>query len=113
MIYSGGENHIGGVGIIMIIKKIAKSVKGLWAVSNRMIQMKIAAKTFDISLIQVYASTSDYEMKEIEIFYEQPEVTMKQVKSDEILILVGDLKAKVGKGRCTNIVGNWGLGKRN
>ena len=75
--------------------------------------MKLAAKPFDISIIQVYAPTNECKTEEIESFYEQLEVTMKQVKSNEILIIAGDMNAKIGQGKYADIVGNWRLGKRN
>lgn len=112
MMYAGGDGHVRGVGIILK-KKLMRSVKGFWTVSDRVILLKIAAKPFDLCIIQVYAPTGDCEMEEIESFYEQVENTMKQVKSSEILIIMGDLNAKVGRGRYGNVVGNWGLGKRN
>ncbi|KAG1682425.1 Craniofacial development protein 2 [Nymphon striatum] len=112
MMYAGGDVHARGVCII-IKKKLLRSVKGFWTVSDRVILMKIAAKPFDLCIIQVYAPTSECEMEEIESFYEQVENTMKQVKPSDILIIMGDLNAKVGRGRHGNVVGNWGLGKRN
>ena len=57
MIYAGGESHARGVGIIMG-KNIAKSSKGYWTVSNRIILLKLAAKPFDINIVQCYAPTS-------------------------------------------------------
>ena len=79
-IFSGSEKHIKGVGII-INKKIAKSMKGYWTVSDRVILMKLAVKPFDIGIIQVYAPTNECMTEEIESFCEQLEVTMKQLKS--------------------------------
>ena len=57
MIYAGGESHARGVGIIMG-KNIAKSSKGYWTVSDRIILLKLAAKPFGINIVQCYAPTS-------------------------------------------------------
>ena len=38
---------------------------------------------------------------------------MKEVKSTDVLIILGDFNAKVGKENFQNIAGNYGLGKRN
>ena len=102
MIYAGGESHARGVSIIMG-KNIAKS---------RSILLKLAAKPFDINIVQCYAPTSDCATEEIEVFYELLENTTKHTKSDETLIVMGDMNAKIGKGRHSNVVGNWGLGKK-
>ena len=106
MIFSGGEKHTKGVGII-ISKKIEKSKKGYWTVSDREILMELAAKPFDISIIQVYAPT------EIESFYEQLDATMKQVKSNEILIIIGRHECENWTRGIRRHSGELGLGKRN
>ena len=56
MIYSGGEEHKKGVGIIMK-NTIARSMVGYWAISERVIMMKLQSKPFDINIIQIYAPT--------------------------------------------------------
>ena len=40
MIYSGGEKHRNGVGIV-IKDSVAKSIMGLWAISDKVIMMKL------------------------------------------------------------------------
>ena len=66
-----------------------------------------------MSILQTYAPTADHPDEEIEEYYEEVNRTLKTVKSDEILIVMGDMNAKVGKGKCEKIVGNHGLGSRN
>ena len=100
MIYSGGKEHKNGVGIIMR-KEIARSLIGYWAISERLIMIKLQGKRFNISIIQIYAPTQDYEEGEIELFY------------DDILCVMGDLNGKVGKERTTNITGQYSLGTRD
>ena len=56
MIYSGGEEHKQGVGIIMK-NSIVRSMVGYWAISERVIMMKLQSKPFDINIIQIYALT--------------------------------------------------------
>ncbi|KAG1671332.1 Craniofacial development protein 2 [Nymphon striatum] len=75
--------------------------------------MKLQSKPFNINIIQVYAPTQDYDDEEIETFYEEIQVAIKNTKSDDILCIMGDFNAKVGKEKHTDIVGNGGLGKRN
>lgn len=112
MIYSGGKKHMKGVGIIMK-DTIERSMIGYWAISERVIMMKLQSKPFNINIIQVYAPTQDYDDEEVEAFYEEIQVAIKNTKSDDILCIMGDLNAKVGKEKHTDIVGNYGLGKRN
>ena len=66
MIYSGGEKHRNGVGIVMK-NSVAKSMMGFWTVSDREIKMKLEAKLFNINVMQVYAPTQDHDGEEIEV----------------------------------------------
>ena len=52
MIYSGREKHRNGVGIAMM---------GFWAISDRVIMMKLEAKPFNINFMEVYAPTQDHD----------------------------------------------------
>ena len=94
--YSGGDNHTRGVGI-MVNKNINKAVLGYWPVSDRIIMMKIQGKPFNISIVQVYAPASASTDDEIDEFYNLLESTIDQVKSNEVLVVMGDLNAKVGQ----------------
>ena len=76
MIYSGGEEHKKGVGII-IRNSIAKLIVGYWAISERVIVMKLQSKPFDINIIQIYAPTQDYDEEDIEKFYEVVQLAIK------------------------------------
>ena len=112
MIYSGGENHRNGVGIVMK-NSVAKSMMRFWAISGKVIMMKLEAKPFNINVMQVYAPTQDHDGEEIEKFYQEIQNGIKYAKSDEVICIMGDLNAKVGDERYQNIVGMHGLGRRN
>ena len=112
MVYSGGEKHQYGVGILMK-KEIANSMTGFWPVSERLIMVKLKGKPFDVNIIQVYAPTQDHTENEIEEFYENLQQLMKYTKSCEMNMAMGDLNAKIRKGAEDPVVGNYGLGTRN
>ena len=112
ILYSGGDNHTRGVGII-INRNINKAVLGYWPVSDRIIMMKIQGKPFNIAIVRVYAPTSASTDDEIEEFYNLLESTLDQVKSNEVLVVMGDLNANVGQERNGNIVGPCGVGEKN
>ena len=111
-IYSGGDKHEHGVGFI-VKPSVEKSILGHWPVSKRNIMLKLKAKPFDIAIIQTYAPTSSHSDEEIEEHYEEIEKMLKEVKSTDVLIILGDFNAKIGKGSYQDLVGNHGLGKRN
>ena len=48
MIYSGGKEQKRGVGIIMR-KEIVRSLIGYWAISERVIMIKLQGKPFNVS----------------------------------------------------------------
>ena len=112
MIYSGGEKHRNGVGIVMK-NSVAKSMMAFWAISDRVIMMKLEAKSFNNNVMQVYTPTQDHDGGEIEKFYREIQNGIKYAKSDEVICIMGDLNAKVGDERYQNMVGMHRLGRRN
>nr|XP_027207168.1 craniofacial development protein 2-like [Penaeus vannamei] len=112
MIYSGGNEHQRGVGMILN-KQTSKSLLGHWALSDRVILVKIKGNPFNISIIQVYAPTSDADDDEIDGFNETLDKAYSQCKSTEDKIVMGDINAKVGKGKVGSIVGPFGLRDQN
>ena len=59
--------------------------------------------SFNITIVQVYAPTSDYDGNEIEEFYEQLRNVIDQTPKKDILVVQRDWNAKVDKDTC----GNW------
>ena len=110
-IYSGGEKAEKGVGL-MIAKKHANSIIGYWAVSDRILLVKLKGKP-NINIIQTYAPTSDSTEEELDEFYDQLDEARRQCKNHEIVIVMGDMNAKVGNAEVEDIVGPFGLGVTN
>lgn len=111
-IYSGGNKHQHGVGLL-IKKHLTKHIMGYWTVNERIILMKLHAQPFNIAILQLYAPTQDYSDEDLEQFYEEISQVLKQVKSTDVLIVMGDLNAKVGSDKNNKIVGQYGLGRKN
>ena len=112
MIYSGGEENCYGVGIVMS-SKVTKSMIGYWPISNRVILVKLQGHPVNINIIQVYAPTTDHPDEEIEVFYEEITTAKKYAKSGEVMIIMGDFNAKLGKESHKPITGGYGLGEIN
>ena len=85
----------------------------LVSVTKIVLLVKIQAKPFDLNVIQVYAPTGDHTEDEVEEFYEDLNKARKMCKSQEVVMVIGDLNAKVGKGVESQVVGPYGLGERN
>ncbi|XP_042889575.1 craniofacial development protein 2-like [Penaeus japonicus] len=84
-IYSDGETHQRGVGVMMTANA-AKSIAGYWAISDRIILVKLTGTQIDVNLIQVYAPTCDYTDEDIEDFYETLTAAKKLCKQHEIIL---------------------------
>ena len=110
--YSGGDQHERGVGIL-VDNETSRSVKGFWAVSDRVMLIKLHGKPFNISFIQSYAPTTDRDEDAITKFYEELNQAYKQCNSQDISDVMGDFNAKVGNERTGNTVGPFGVGNKN
>ena len=93
--YSGGDRRERGVGI-MINKTVSKSILGSWAVSDRVIMVKMRGHPFNVNIIQIYAPTQESTEEEVDDFYEQLSDAQKQCKSQEVTIVMGYFNAIVG-----------------
>jgi exonuclease III len=115
MIYSGKEegHRRQGVGIILD-KETAKTLKGFDPISSRILTIRLNAHPINISIIQVYAPTSDSTDEELESFYSWVQEAHDKVPSQDMLLILGDFNAKVGKmGIKSAHVGTCGLGNQN
>ena len=57
---------------------------------------------FNITMVQAYAPTSDYDDNEIEEFYDQLQNVIDQTPKKDILVVQGDCNVNVGKNVCEN-----------
>ena len=70
-------------------------------------------KPFNITVIQVYASTSNAEEAEVERFYEDLQVLLELTPKKGVLFIIGDWNAKVGNQEIPRVTGKFGLGVQN
>ena len=78
-----------------------------------MISVRLQGKPFNITVIQVYASTSNAEETEIEQFYEDRQDLLELTPKKDVLFIIGDWNAKVGSQETPGVTGKFGLGVRN
>ena len=109
ILHSGGENHERGVAVILDRER-ARCVLGYWPLTDRLLLMKIQGRPFNISIIVVYALTSDCNEEEIDMFYDNLDMAKALCKSQELIIVMGDLNAKVGSEGGNDMVGKHSLG---
>lgn len=113
VIYSGGSKRRKGVALVLN-QKAAHATEYFETISERLIILRLNAKPVPILIVQVYAPVEDEDDEIKDIFYEEVNSVIKRIKKhQECLIVMGDLNAKVGSQRESNIVGPFGLGMRN
>ena len=64
--------------------------------NDRMISVHLQGKPFNITVIQVYAPTSNAEEADIEQFYEDLQDLLELTPKKDVLFITGDWNAKVG-----------------
>ena len=62
----------------------------------RIISVHFQGKTFNITVIQVYAPTSNTEEAEVERFYDDLQDLLELTPKKDVLFIIGDWNAKVG-----------------
>ena len=78
-----------------------------------MISVHFQGKPFTITVIQVYAPTSNAEEAEVEWFYEELQDLLELPPKQDILFIIGDWKAKVVSQEIPGVTGKFGLGVQN
>ena len=78
-----------------------------------MISVHFQEKPFNITVIQVYALTSNAEEAEVERFYEDLQDILELTPKKDVLFIIGDWKAKVGSQETPGVTGKFGLGVQN
>ena len=67
-------------------------------------------KPFNITIIQVYAPTSNAEEAEVERFHEDLQDLVELTPKKDVLFIIGEWNAKVGSQETPGVIGKFGLG---
>ena len=97
----------------MVNKRVRNAVLGCNLKNDRMISVRFQGKPFNITVIQVYAPTSNAEEAEVEWFYEDLQDLLELTPQKDVLFIIGDWNAKVGSQETPGVTGKFGLGIRN
>ena len=74
-----------------------------------MISVCFQVKPFNITVIQVYAWTSNAEEAEVEWFYEDLKDVLELTLKIDVLFIIGDWNVKVGSQVIPGVMGKFGL----
>ena len=80
----------------MANKRVRNAVLGCNLKYDKMISVRLQGKQFNITVIQVYASTSNTEETELERFYEDLQDLLELTSKKDVLFITGNWNAKVG-----------------
>ena len=78
-----------------------------------MISVHLQDKPFNITVIQVYAPTSNAEEAEVERFYEDLQELLELTPKKDVLFIIRDWNEKVGSQLTPGVPGKFGLGIQN
>ena len=109
-IYYCGQESLRRNGVAIIVnKRVQNAVLGCNLKNDRMIFVHFQGKTFNITVIQVYALTSNAEEAEIEQSYEDLQDLLELTPKKDVLFIIGDWNAKVGSQEIPGVTGKFGL----
>ena len=101
-------------GVALIVnKRVLNAVLGCDLKNDRMISVCFQGKQFNITVIQVYAPTSNAEEAEVEWLYEDLQDLLELTPQKDVLFIIGDWNAKVGGQEIPGVTGKLGLEIQN
>ena len=74
----------------MVNKRVRNAVLGCNLKNDRMISVRFQGKPFNITVIKVYAPTSNTEETEVERFYEDLQDLLELTPKEDVLFIIGD-----------------------
>ena len=89
-IYYCGQESLRRNGVAIIAsKRVRNAVLGCNLKNDRMISVHFQSKPFNITVMQVYAPTSNAEEAEVERFYEDLQYCLELTPKKDILFIIG------------------------
>ena len=111
-IYYCGQESLRRNGVAIIVnKRVQNAVLGCNLKNDRMISVHFQGKSFNITVIQVYAPTSNAEEAEVDWFYEDLQDLLELTLKRDVLFIIGDWNAKVRSQEKTGVTGKFDLAK--
>ena len=112
--YYCGQESLRRNGIAIIVnKRVQNAVLGCNLKNDRMISLHFQGKPFNITVIQVYAPTSNAKEPEVEWFNEDLQDFPELTPQKSVFFIIGDWNAKVGSQEIPGVTGKFGLGVQN
>ena len=111
--YSGQESLRRNRVAITVNKRVRNAVLGCNLKNNRLISVRFQGKPFNITVIQVYAPTSNAEEAEVEWFYENLQDLLELTRKKDTLFIIGNWNVNVGSQEIPGVTWKFGLEVQN
>ena len=109
-IYYCGQESLRRNRVVLIVnKRVRNAVLGCNLKNDRMIAVHFQGKPFNITVIQVYAPTTNAEEVEVEWFYEDLQDILELTSKKDVLFIIGDWNTKIGSQEIPRVTGKFGL----
>ena len=113
-IYYYGQEFLRRNGVALTVnRRVQNAVLGCSLKNDRMISFRFQGKPFNMTVIQVCASTSNAEEAEVERFYEDLQDLLELMPQRYFLFIIGDRNAKVESQEIPRVIGKFGVGVQN
>ena len=113
MYYCGQESLRRNGVAIMANKRVQNAVLGCNLKNGRMFSVHFQGKPSNITVIKVYAPTSNAEEAKVEWFYEDLQDILELIPKKYVLYIIGDCNSNVGTQETPGVTGKFGLGVQN
>lgn len=96
--YSGSQNqrHEFGTGFV-VREELVGSVIEFKPINERMCQIRFAGKWYNYTMLSIHAPTEEKDDIVKEAFYDELERTLYGIPKQDMVVMLGDFNAKVGK----------------
>ena len=113
-VYYCGQGSLRRNGVTLIVnKRVQNAVCWCSLKTDRMIFVHFQDKPFNITVIQVYAPTTNAEEAEVEWFYDDLQDFLELTLKKDVFFIIGDWNTKVGSQEIPGVTGKFGLGVQN
>ena len=112
-IYYCGQESLSRNGVAIIVsKRVQNGVLGCSLKNDRMISVHFQGKPFNITVIQVYALTSNAEEAKVRWFYGDLQNRLELTPKKDVIFIIRGWNAEVGSQETPGVTGKFGLGVR-